>query len=68
MFFVISGFLITADILRRWGMFENVDWKAFYKLRFARIAPCLLGLLSILALLHSFGVPGFVIPPQTRRV
>lgn len=64
MFFVISGFLITPNILRRWGSLENIDWKAFYRLRFARIAPCLAALLAILSLLHSLNLQGFVISPE----
>jgi peptidoglycan/LPS O-acetylase OafA/YrhL len=60
-FFVISGFLITTNILRRWGSLSSVDVNAFYKLRFARIAPCLLALLVILSVLHGAGAEGFVI-------
>lgn len=62
-FFVISGFLITTNILRRWGTLGSVDVKAFYKLRFARIAPCLLVLLAVLSVLHSVGAKGYVIDP-----
>lgn len=65
-FFVISGFLITSNILRRWGAQGHVDLKAFYRLRFARIMPCLLVLLAILACLHALHLSGFVIdPPRT---
>jgi peptidoglycan/LPS O-acetylase OafA/YrhL len=63
-FFVISGFLITTSILRRWKALEQVDLKAFYKLRFARIMPCLLALLAILACLHELHLSGFVIDPR----
>jgi peptidoglycan/LPS O-acetylase OafA/YrhL len=63
-FFVISGFLITTNILRRWGALDHVDLKAFYRLRFARIMPCLLALLAILACLHSLHLSGFVIDPR----
>ncbi|HEU0123646.1 MAG TPA: acyltransferase [Bryobacteraceae bacterium] len=62
-FFVISGFLITANILRRWGSLPRLDLGAFYRMRFARIAPCLLALLAVLAVLHTAGVEGFVINP-----
>jgi len=63
-FFVISGFLITSSILGRWGELRNTDWKRFYGMRFARIAPCLLGLLAILSVLHLASAPGFTIDPQ----
>jgi peptidoglycan/LPS O-acetylase OafA/YrhL len=63
-FFVISGFLITTNILRRWGALDHVDLKAFYRLRFARIIPCLLTLLVILACLHTLHLTGFVIDPR----
>lgn len=63
-FFVVSGFLITSTILARWGSLEKIDIRAFYRLRFARIAPCLLGLLAILSVMHMAGVTGFVIRPE----
>ncbi len=63
-FFVISGFLITTTILARWGGLDAIDVKRFYRLRFARIAPCLLALLAILSVLHLAGATGFVINPK----
>jgi peptidoglycan/LPS O-acetylase OafA/YrhL len=60
-FFVVSGFLITSSILGRWGELPKIEWKKFYGLRFARIAPCLLALLAILSVLHLGRVPGFEI-------
>ena len=63
-FFVISGFLITTWSLKRWGTLQNLDQRQFYAMRFARIVPCLLGLLFILSLLHLAGVPHFTINPQ----
>jgi len=63
-FFVISGFLITTLSLRRWGSLDRIDWRHFYRLRFARIAPCLLLLVALLCVLHWAKVPGFVIPPE----
>ncbi len=48
-FFAVSGFLITTTALNRWG--EGIDILAFYRLRFARIAPLLLALLVILSCL-----------------
>jgi peptidoglycan/LPS O-acetylase OafA/YrhL len=63
-FFVISGFLITSLSLRRWGSLDRIDIEQFYRLRFARIAPCLLALLALLSMLHFVEAKGFVIDPQ----
>jgi peptidoglycan/LPS O-acetylase OafA/YrhL len=60
-FFVISGFLITTWSIRRWGHLAAMSRRQFYLMRFARIVPCLLGLLAILGLLDRLGVPRFVI-------
>lgn len=43
-FFVISGFLIAGNAIRRWGALERIDLRDFYARRFARIMPCLLAL------------------------
>lgn len=63
-FFVISGFLITGLSLRRWGSLGAVRIGSFYRMRFARIAPCLLLLLIALSALHLAGVPDFTIRPE----
>lgn len=58
-FFTISGFLITLTSLRRFGSLSAMKAPAFYRIRFARIAPLLaliVALLSVLALIHA---PGF---------
>ncbi|WP_233828806.1 acyltransferase family protein [Paraburkholderia sp. ZP32-5] len=59
MFFVISGYLITANALRRWSEFRHVDLGAFYGLRTARIVPCLLLLLAVVNALAVAGIPIF---------
>jgi len=64
-FFAVSGFLITATSLRRWGAPARVSIIEFYQLRFARIAPLLLSLLTILSVLHFAGVRHFVVSPKT---
>lgn len=61
MFFVISGFLITMNSLTRYNNLKQINAKEFYAYRFARIAPCLIGLIAILSALHFLGVKGFVI-------
>ena len=63
-FFVISGFLITGLSLRRWGSLGAVDIASFYRMRLARIAPCLLLILLILSALHLAGAADFVIRPD----
>ena len=63
-FFVISGFLITTLSLRRWTSLDRIDWRQFYRLRFARIAPLLLLLIAVLSVLHLAQAPGFVINPE----
>ncbi|HEY7402796.1 MAG TPA: acyltransferase [Candidatus Angelobacter sp.] len=63
-FFVISGFLIATWSLKRWSSLNHIDLRKFYRMRFARIVPCLLGLLALLALLDRAGVRYFTINPQ----
>jgi peptidoglycan/LPS O-acetylase OafA/YrhL len=60
-FFVISGFLIAGNALRRWGSLERIDMRAFYARRFARIVPCLLALIGVLSVLHLLDVQDYVI-------
>jgi peptidoglycan/LPS O-acetylase OafA/YrhL len=64
-FFAVSGFLITATSLRRWKSLAQVSVADFYRLRFARIAPLLLGLLAVLSALHLAHARHFVVSPQT---
>jgi len=63
-FFVISGFLITTWSLKRWGRLRQLDRRHFYLMRFARIVPCLIGLLALLSVLDRFGIPRFTINTQ----
>lgn len=60
-FFVISGFLIAGNALQRWGGLERIDLRAFYARRFARIVPCLLVLVAVLAVLHLLAVSDYTI-------
>ena len=59
MFFVISGFLITSTSLQRYGRLRTMNPVSFYWFRFARIAPCLVLVLTVLVALHYSGNPYF---------
>jgi peptidoglycan/LPS O-acetylase OafA/YrhL len=63
-FFAVSGFLITSTCYRRWGPLHQVHLRHFYRMRFARIAPCLVALLAVLSLLHLLHVPWYTISPE----
>jgi peptidoglycan/LPS O-acetylase OafA/YrhL len=60
-FFVISGFLITSNTINRWGRLGDIDARAFYVRRAARIVPCLVILMTVLSVLHLVGVQNYVI-------
>ncbi|UGB46236.1 acyltransferase [Frateuria edaphi] len=60
-FFVISGFLIAGNALERWGSLARIEPGVFYARRFARIVPCLVALLAVLAALHGLGVADYTI-------
>jgi peptidoglycan/LPS O-acetylase OafA/YrhL len=64
-FFAVSGFLITSTSLRRWSMFTPGSVREFYQLRFARIAPLLIVLLVVLALLHAANLQDYVVAAKT---
>jgi len=63
-FFVMSGFLITNLSLRRWGTLDNISLPAFYRLRAARIFPCLLLLIAVLSALHLAGFTDYIVNPE----
>jgi peptidoglycan/LPS O-acetylase OafA/YrhL len=64
-FFCVSGFLITAMSLRRWGASSRIDLGSFYVMRFARIAPLLLALLTVLSALHFAELKDFIVSAKT---
>jgi peptidoglycan/LPS O-acetylase OafA/YrhL len=64
-FFVISGYLITSTSIRRWSSLDNLSIRAFYRLRFSRIAPLMIAVLAILSILHLCHVPGYTISQKT---
>ena len=66
-FFVVSGFLITTSSIARWGNLSNIKPAQFYQIRFARIIPCLIGLLVILSVLHIANIEGFVITTTSLK-
>jgi len=59
-FFAISGFLITSNVLRRDGDLGGVDLRRFYLYRFARIMPCIVLALGVITLFGLFGLPSFL--------
>ncbi|WP_339385789.1 acyltransferase family protein [Burkholderia sp. Ac-20379] len=68
MFFVVSGYLITATALRRFGSLGAVRPLAFYRTRAARIAPCLLLALAIMTALGALGLHAFTNKPNTASM
>ena len=61
LFFAVSGFLITSHALARWGRLDRLDVRAFYARRAARILPCLILLVAVLAALAAAKVPHYEI-------
>jgi peptidoglycan/LPS O-acetylase OafA/YrhL len=58
-FFVISGFLITRNILRRYGSLAGTDVIHFYKLRLFRLYPSVVLALVVITALGLAGLPKF---------
>jgi peptidoglycan/LPS O-acetylase OafA/YrhL len=67
-FFAISGFLITLTSIRRFGSLASVKPSAFYRIRFARIAPPLFLVLCLLSILHLMKAPWSYIPPSVSSL
>ncbi len=67
-FFVISGFLITTNTLKRWGRLGAIDVRAFYARRFARIVPCLVALVAVLSVLHLAAAKDYRIEHATQSL
>ena len=66
LFFVISGFLITSNSLRRWGTLAAIDVRAFYTRRAARILPTLWLLVAVLSALALAGAAHYT-PEQPQQ-
>ena len=62
-FFCTSGFLITANLLRRYDQVAKVNLYTFYVMRFGRIAPPLALLCVVLILLSKTSLETFIFPP-----
>jgi peptidoglycan/LPS O-acetylase OafA/YrhL len=58
-FFVISGFLITSNILGRYGSLAGIDVAHFYKLRFFRLYPLVVLALLVITALGLAGLSNF---------
>jgi peptidoglycan/LPS O-acetylase OafA/YrhL len=67
-FFVMSGFLITGNALRRWPSLGQPQFHNFYARRFARIAPCLIALVAVLSLLDLLRVPDYTITQSNQSL
>jgi peptidoglycan/LPS O-acetylase OafA/YrhL len=67
-FFVISGFLIASNSLKRWGDLAHINANSFYLRRASRILPCLLLLLAVLSFLHLVGAPNYVISHSNQSL
>ena len=59
MLFVASGFLITSKSIERYGTLGKVDAVGFYLLRFSRIMPSLLLVLSLIIIFNILQIPIF---------
>ncbi|MDP4126711.1 MAG: acyltransferase [Bacillota bacterium] len=53
-FFVLSGFLITALLIREYDRDNNVNFKHFYMRRVLRLAPALIFLLLVFSIFSVF--------------
>jgi peptidoglycan/LPS O-acetylase OafA/YrhL len=59
LFFVISGFLITTKLLNDSDQAGRFSLSSFYRDRVARIAPCLILMLTAACGLAAIGIPAF---------
>ena len=58
MFFVISGYVITAMLLREWQLGKGLSIRRFYTRRILRLSPAL-ALMTVVTVLASF----FILSP-----
>jgi peptidoglycan/LPS O-acetylase OafA/YrhL len=67
LFFTISGFLITSRTLKRYGTLAAIKPGEFYLMRFARIYPLLIALVTFLIVLSYLRFTEFV-PPRAVNI
>lgn len=65
-FFVISGFLITALLIKEWDRFSHINFKNFYIRRALRLLPALMLMLVIYLIATQTFLRG-VIPGATEK-
>src|SRR3954466_10186596 len=63
-FFVISGYLITALLLKEWSRTGGVDLRLFYLKRLLRLGPALLFMLVIAVPLLFTSLKGMMAMPD----
>ena len=67
-FFVISGFVVTASLATHQGESRGAFLLRFYARRLARIAPALLATLSVTTLLYVLLIPKSWLSSETEQV
>jgi peptidoglycan/LPS O-acetylase OafA/YrhL len=63
MFFVMSGFLISGNVLKRNGYLHKIEMEQFYAMRVGRIMPCVLLFIAVYFVLFSTNTARFVPAP-----
>jgi peptidoglycan/LPS O-acetylase OafA/YrhL len=64
-FFVISGFLISSNVIKRFGSLNSVKIDYFYTIRAARILPCIFLFITIYFFLFISKNPDFLPSPPS---
>ncbi|MBN7136895.1 hypothetical protein A7A76_19325 [Lysobacter enzymogenes] len=65
-FFVISGYLITGQLLGELQARARIDFWAFFERRLRRLAPAMLAMLAATVALASLLLPGFALDGQLQ--
>jgi peptidoglycan/LPS O-acetylase OafA/YrhL len=64
-FFVISGFLISSNVIRRYNALHSVQIDQFYAMRIGRILPCVLLFIALYWILFTEHTDKFVPSPPS---